>query len=188
MGLCAMLTHKEPKEHRMTRRRFTKKWNCMPAEMALDNIKYLQTNYKKYPVCFLSKNQIKLGEDIMITQQYDQKTYQQIYTINGLQSSMIDEELKYLWALCTDTATPRDKISHWCAQNVPVFVQVAGYTIGTAAIFAIVVYTAKGIKTYEQNRNAKQEQYIQQRIDAAIKEYEASKTINYNDTTNQKIR
>jgi hypothetical protein len=183
-----MLTHKEPKEHRMTRRRFTKKWNCMPAEMALDNIKYLQTNYKKYPVYFLSANQIKLGEDIIITQQYDQKTYEPTYTINGLRSDTIGKELKYLWALCTDTATPRDKISHWCAQNVPVFVQVAGYTIGTAAVFSIVAYTAKGIETYEQNRNAKQEQYIQQRIDTAIKEYEATKTIKYNDTTNKKTR
>lgn len=160
----------------------------MPVEMALSNIKYLQTNYKKYPVYFLSENQIKLGEDIMITQQYDQKTYQPIYTINGLQSSMIDAELKYLWALCTDTATPRDKISHWCAQNTPVFVQLAGYTIGVAAVVVFGVYVSNGIRQYNQRRDAKQEQYIQQRIDAAIKEYEASKTINYNDTTNQKTR
>lgn len=168
----------------MTRLKFIKNWKNMPAELALSNIKYLQENYKKYPIYFLSGCQIKLGEDILITAQHDQKTYKNIYTINGFDSPIVDKELQYLWMLCTDTATYKDKMSHWCEKNAPNFVRVTGCAVAATALVSLGVGTYNGIKNYRQEKADKLEQYVQKRI----QEHEASKTINYQDTINQKTR
>ncbi|MBQ1997649.1 MAG: hypothetical protein II238_04325 [Alphaproteobacteria bacterium] len=162
--------------------RFSKYWRNLPVEYALSNIKYLQQNYKKYPIVYPSESQINLGEDIVITiNKYDDKT---LYMINGLYSPDLDKELKYLWKLCDGTLSPAEKISHWCTENARVFVQTAGY----ATLVAAIVGLGLGVHSCTKKIKDKKEQYVQKRIDAAIQEYEASKTINYQDTINQKTR
>ena len=162
--------------------RFSNNWHNLPVEYALSNIKYLQENYKNYPITVFSESHIKLGEDIVITSNtYEGKT---LYIINGLYSPELDKDLKYLCNLCTGTASPTAKISHWCENNVRGFVQAMGYTVAVAAVVGLGFGVHSGIKKVKQNK----EQYIQKRIDAAIQEYEASKTINYNDAVNQKTR
>jgi hypothetical protein len=159
--------------------RFSKYWRNLPVEYALSNIKYLQQNYKKYPIVYPSESQINLGEDIVITiNKYEDKT---LYMINGLYSPDLDKELKYLWKLCDGTLSPAEKISHWCTENTRVFVQTAGY----ATLIAAIVGLGFGAHSCTKKIKDKKEQYIQKRIDAAIQEYEASKAINYNDTVNQ---
>ena len=115
--------------------RFSKYWRNMPVEYALSNIKYLQQNYKKYPIVYPSESQINLGEDIVITiNKYEDKT---LYMINGLYSPDLDKELKYLWKLCDGTLSPAEKISHWCTENARVFVQTASYATLVAAIVGL---------------------------------------------------
>lgn len=162
--------------------KFTKYWRKMPADHVLNNVKYLQQNYKKYPMVISSENQINLGDDIIITKNtYDNKT---LYTINGFYSPVTNKELKYLWALCKNTATSADKTLHWCEHHIPNFVQVIGYTAAATILVGLGFGINGGIKKAKQSK----EQYVQQRINDAIKEYEASKTINYTDVKNQKTR
>lgn len=162
--------------------RFSNNWHNLPVEYALTNIKYLQENYKNYPITVFSESHIKLGEDIVITiNKYEDKT---LYMINGLYSPDLDKELKYLWKLCDGTLSPAEKISHWCTENARVFVQTASY----ATLVAAIVGLGFGVHGCTKKIKDKKEQYVQKRIDAAIQEYEASKTINYQDTINQKKR
>lgn len=162
--------------------RFSNKWHNLPVEYALSNIKYLQENYKNYPITVFSESHIKLGEDIVITlNTYEGRT---LYIINGLYSPELDKELKYLCDLCTGAASPTAKISHWCEHHIRNFVQVIGYTAVATILVGLGFGINGGIKKAKQSK----EQYVQQRINDAIKEYEATKTIKYNDITNQKTR
>jgi hypothetical protein len=59
-------------------------------------------------------NQISVGEDILITR------YKDKYVINGFESLLINQELEYLWKLCTDTlaAGPDDIIKKFEAKAI----------------------------------------------------------------------
>ncbi|MBP3545470.1 MAG: hypothetical protein J6J82_04165 [Alphaproteobacteria bacterium] len=78
---------------------FPKDWRNMPVERVLMYITDLQKNHKLYMVYHTDTNQISVGEDILITQ------YKDKYVINGFESPLVNQELSYLWKLCTDTLT-----------------------------------------------------------------------------------
>ena len=86
---------------------FPRDWRNMPIERVLLNIIDLQENHKLYMVYSSDINQIQVGEDITIKQTKDNT-----YVINGFKSPLINQELEYLWKLCTYTATPSEKASH----------------------------------------------------------------------------
>ena len=93
---------------------FPKDWRNMSIERVLMNIIDLQENHKLYMVYHTDANQISVGEDILITR------YKDKYVINGFESPLINQELEYLWKLCTNTlaAGPDDIIKKFEAKAI----------------------------------------------------------------------
>jgi hypothetical protein len=163
-------------------RHFLKDWRNMPVEHVLWNIKDLQQYHKEYMVYFTNENQIRVGDDIVITKQNNSGKY----IINGFESHITNNELEYLWKLCTNTATTAEKVSHWGKWHVSDFVQAGAYTMAAAGIVALGFGINNGVKEYQQNKAEKLEQYVQKRIDEAIEKYEASKAVKYQDAVDDK--
>ena len=176
---------------------FPDDWSNLSDEQILENIQYLQKNYKKYKITIVDGKCIKIG-NIAICRDNEEiisghvvGTGRTFYTINNKKYYRNEEngkELIDLIHLCKmSTLSFKDKFEKWFKDNKDNIKDwgLAGTTIVALFVFVYVmaIYSDKNAK---QSRQKLKQEIVNEVIDSLHKEQQ--KTINYNDSIRQNVR
>ena len=165
---------------------FPNDWSDLSEEQVLENIQYLQKNYKKYEISQPDDNSIKIG-NVVISRSTEGnvangRTY---YTINNkkyYRNKGTAKELAELMHVCKMYKLPfKQKANNWWKNNKD---NVKDGTLGgvtVTALFIFVYFMAiYSDKSAKQSKQQLKQEIINEVIDSLHKEQQ--KTINYNDS------
>ena len=165
---------------------FPNDWSDLSEEQVLENIQYLQKNYKKYEISQPDDNSIKI-DNVVISRNTEGnvangRTY---YTINNKKYYRHEDnakELVDLIHLCKMHLVPfKDKVNKWAKDNKD---DIKYLGLGGSAVLAIFVFSyfmaIDSDKSAQQSRQQLKKEIVNEVIDSLHKEQQ--KIINYNDT------
>ena len=171
---------------------FPNDWSDLSDEQVLENIQYLQKNYKKYEISQPDDNSIKI-DNVVISRNTEGnvangRTY---YTINNKKYYRHEDsakELVDLIHLCKMYKLPfKQKANNWWKNNKD---NVRYWGLGGSAVLAIFVFTyfmaTYSDKSAQQSRQQLKKEIVNEVIDSLHKEQQ--KTLNYNDSIRQSVR
>ena len=171
---------------------FPNDWSKLSDEKVLENIQYLQKNYKKYNIAQPDDKHITI-DNITICRDHegDIGNGRTFYTINNKKYYRHEEnakELVDLIHLCKMHLVPfKDKAKKWFRENKD---NVKDGTLGGVTITALFIFVyfmaVYSDKSAKQSRQQLKKEIVNEVIDSLHKEQQ--KTINYNDSINQKVR
>jgi hypothetical protein len=159
-------------------------WSALSDEQVLENIQYLQKNYKKYKILFIDDNKIKI-DNVSIVREHEENNGRVFLIINNKKYYRTEEngkELIDLMHVCKMRMVSfKDKASKWFKDNKD---DVKTWTLGGTTIavlftfaYFMAIYSDKNAK---QSRQELKREIINEVIDSLHKEQQ--KTINYNDS------
>lgn len=165
---------------------FPNDWSDLSEEQVLENIQYLQKNYKKYEISQPDDNSIKI-DNVVISRNTEGnvangRTY---YTINNkkyYRNKGTAKELAELMHICKMYKLPfKQKANNWWKNNKD---DVKYWGFGGGAVMALFVLTyfmaTYSDKSAKQSKQQLKQEIINEVIDSLHKEQQ--KTINYNDS------
>jgi hypothetical protein len=171
---------------------FSDDWSKLSDEQVLENIQYLQKNYKKYNVSQQDDKHIKIDNVVICRDSEGNigngRTY---YTINNKKYYRNEENAKELIDLihiCKMNMVPfKDKAKKWLKDNKD---DVKDWAVGGSAVLAIFVFAyfmaIDSDKSAKQSRQQLKKEIVNEVIDSLHKEQQ--KIVNYNDSINQNVR
>ena len=165
---------------------FPNDWSKLSDEQVLENIQYLQKNYKKYKIAQPDGEHITI-DNITICRDHEGnigngRTY---YTINNkkyYRNKGIAKELAELMHLCRMYMLPfKDKANNWWKDNKD---NIKDGTLGGVTVTALFIFVYFMVfysdKSAKQSKQQLKQEIINEVIDSLHKEQQ--KTINYNDS------
>ena len=162
---------------------FPNDWSDLSEEQVLENIQYLQKNYKKYDISKPDDKHIKIDNIIICRDNEGDigngRTY---FIINGkkyYRDEIIGKEIIDLMHLCKMHIVPfKEKATKWFKQNRNIIIGSGIFIICSHIAYFTGKETIKGANTQKT---------IKEISDSSLQE-EQQKIINYNDSIKQNVK